>query len=457
MTIGGIPIRVDPSFLLLSAFIGFTGGRGVEGAAVWLVVVGVSILVHELGHAFSFRAFGVSSSVMLYSMGGLTVPEEGPRLRTGQDILVSLAGPGIGLVLGALVYLVAPPGDFAPDSLARLASLYLLYVNVAWGLVNLLPILPLDGGNVLAAILRKTSGERGVRAVRIVSLVAAVALGAVALAYKAPFGAIIAFYLAYLNFAALRAENAPPPGNPAEQVLVKGLGALEAGNLEGAEWGARNVLDRPEVSSNLKAAAAELLAWTGLAQGSVSSAVAGLSAAPADAPAGSLVHGCVALARDGAGEAVALLATGLCGGSRITPAGVVARVILDAGALDDVVDQLVTAADRPAAAAGLARLQEVLHRAGHFTEAISVGERGFGPTGSGVIAYNTACSLARVGRIDDAVAWLRRAAGAGWHDTVVLDSDPDLATVRDLRVFAEVRALVVGAGGRPTGTDAGAR
>lgn len=457
MTIGGIPIRVDPSFLLLSAFIGFTGGRGVEGAAVWLVVVGVSILVHELGHAFSFRAFGVSSSVMLYSMGGLTVPEEGPRLRTGQDILVSLAGPGIGLVLGALVYLVAPPGDFAPDSLARLASLYLLYVNVAWGLVNLLPILPLDGGNVLAAILRKTSGERGVRAVRIISLVAAAALGAVALAYKAPFGAIIAFYLAYLNFAALRAENAPPPGNPAEQVLVKGLGALEAGNLEGAEWGARNVLDRPEVSSNLKAAAAELLAWTGLAQGSVSSAVAGLSAAPADAPAGSLVHGCVALARDGAGEAVALLANGLCGGSRITPPGVVARVILDAGALDDVVDRLATVADRPAAAAGLARLQEVLHRAGHFTEAISVGERGFGPTGSGVIAYNTACSLARVGRIDDAVAWLRRAAGAGWHDTVVLDSDPDLATVRDLPVFAEVRALVVGAGGRPTGTDAGAR
>lgn len=457
MTIGGIPIRVDPSFLLLSAFIGFTGGRGVEGAVVWLVVVGVSILVHELGHAFSFRAFGVSSSVMLYSMGGLTVPEEGPRLRTGQDILVSLAGPGIGLVLGALVYLVAPPGDFAPDSLARLASLYLLYVNVAWGLVNLLPILPLDGGNVLAAILRKTSGERGVRAVRIISLVAAAALGAVALAYKAPFGAIIAFYLAYLNFAALRAENAPPPGNPAEQVLVKGLGALEAGNLEGAEWGARNVLDRPEVSSNLKAAAAELLAWTGLAQGSVSSAVAGLSAAPADAPAGSLVHGCVALARDGAGEAVALLANGLCGGSRITPPGVVARVILDAGAFDDVVDRLATVADRPAAAAGLARLQEVLHRAGHFTEAISVGERGFGPTGSGVIAYNTACSLARVGRIDDAVAWLRRAAGAGWHDTVVLDSDPDLATVRDLPVFAEVRALVVGAGGRPTGTDAGAR
>ncbi|PLS76778.1 MAG: hypothetical protein CYG61_00295, partial [Actinobacteria bacterium] len=281
VTLGGIPIRVDASFLLLSVFIGLSGGRGVEGAAVWVVVVGVSILVHELGHALTFRAFGVSSSVLLYAMGGLTVPEHGPRLRPGQDILVSLAGPGIGLLLGAVVALVAPPGDFPVDSLARLASLYLLYVNVAWGLVNLLPILPLDGGNVLAAVLRKTMGARGVRAVRIVSLVASAALGALALAYRAPFGAILAFYFGYMNLTALRSERGVVRPNPGEEVLRKGAAALEDGNLDGAEWAARNVLDRPEASPALTAAAAELLAWTGLARGSVAAAVAGLGAAPA--------------------------------------------------------------------------------------------------------------------------------------------------------------------------------
>lgn len=455
--LGGIPVRVDPSFLLLSAFIGLSGGRGVEGALVWLVVVGLSVLVHEFGHALTFRAFGVSSSVLLYAMGGLTVPEQGRRLRPGQSIAVSLAGPGVGLALGGLVFLVAPPGDFAPESLARLASLYLLYVNVAWGLVNLLPILPLDGGNVLAAILGTTSGERGIRAVRIVSLVSAAALGALALAYQAPFGAILAFYFGYQNLTALRAESAAPRPSPAEEVLVKGAGALEAGNLEGAEWGARNVLERTDASPTLKTVAAELLAWTGLARGSLGTAAAGLDAAPADAPAGPLVHACVALARDGAVAGAPALATGLCEGSRIIPAGVVSRVILDAGVLPDLVERLVTAADRPEAAAGLARLQEVLHRAGNYAEATDVGEQGFGPTGSGVIAYNTACSLARAGRLDEAVTWLRTAAGAGWHDAAQLDSDPDLATVRDQPVFAGVRALVVAGAERAGGTDAGTR
>ncbi|MEO7837138.1 MAG: site-2 protease family protein [Acidimicrobiales bacterium] len=442
VTIGGIAVRVDPSFLLLSVFIGFAGGRGIEGAAVWVVVVGLSILIHELGHAFTFRAFGVSSSVLLYAMGGLTVPERGPRLRPGQDILVSLAGPGIGLVLGAVVFLVAPPGDFPDGSLARLASFYLLYVNVAWGLLNLLPILPLDGGNVLAAILRKTSGERGVRFVRIISLVVAAALGAAALAYEQPFLAILAFYFGYINLTALRGEGAAPRPSPAEEVLVKGAAALDAGNFDGAEWGARNLLDRPDASPPMKAAASELLAWTGLARGSLATATAGLAAAPADAAAGALVHACVALVRDGADVAAPALAAGLCAGSAIIPAGIVAKVVLDAGVLDDVVERLGIAPDRSGAAAGLGRLQEVLHQAGRFDEAARVGERAFALTASGVIAFNTACSVARAGREGQALPWLRAAIGAGWHDLAQLERDPDLAAVRSGPGFAEVRSLV---------------
>lgn len=446
VTLGGIPVRVDPSFLLLSVFIGLTGGRGVEGAAVWVVVVGVSILVHELGHALTFRAFGVSSSVLLYAMGGLTVPEHGPRLRPGQDIAVSLAGPGIGLLLGGLVFVVAPPGDFAADSLARLASLYLLYVNVAWGLVNLLPILPLDGGNVLAAILRKTMGERGVRVVRVVSLVAAAGLGALALAYQQPFIAILAFYFGYMNLTAMRAERGVVRPDPAEEVLVKGAGALETGNAEGAEWAARNVLDRPEASPPLKVAAAELLAWTGLARGSLATAAAGLEAGAGGGRAGALVQGCVDLARGQGEAAVPGVVSGLCQGSTILPAGVVARSIIGAGVLGQVVEGLCRAPDRPAAGAGLGRLQEVLHRAGNHTEAAEVGETAFRHTGNGVLAFNTACSLARSGREEEAVAWLNRAVDAGWDDHAQLERDADLESVRHRPDVGELVARLSAAG-----------
>lgn len=450
---GGIPIRVDPSFLLLSVFMGLAGGRGVEGAAVWVAVVGISILVHELGHALTFRAFGVSSSVLLYAMGGLTMPEQGPRLRPGQDVLVSLAGPGVGLVFGGLVALVAPPWSFPPDSLTRLASLYLLYVNVAWGLVNLLPILPLDGGNVLAAILQKTMGARGVRAVRIVSLVAAAGLGVLGLAAGQPFVAILAFYFGSVNLAALRGESGSARPSPAQEVLVKGLNALEEGRTEAAEWAARNVVDRPEASPELKAVAAELLAWTGLEMGSLPIAAAGVAAAPADVPAGALLQACVVLRRDGGEAAAPAIAAGLCEGSRVIPSRIVGRAILEAGLLDDLIDRLGAMPDRTRAAAGLGRLQEILHHAGAYGEAAHAGERAFGFTTGGIIAFNTACSLARAGREDEAVAWLGRALDAGWQDEAQLERDPDLETVRNrpeiVHVRARLAAATAGAPGPP--------
>src|SRR4051794_4982523 len=109
-TLAGIPVRVHPLFWLMGIIFGIGTGNLIL-LLIWVAVVFVSILIHEMGHAFTMRHYGVSPEVILYLGGGLAVPrseQSGRRwgrfeLRTGEQILVSLAGPGAGFLLAALV------------------------------------------------------------------------------------------------------------------------------------------------------------------------------------------------------------------------------------------------------------------------------------------------------------------------------------------------------------------
>ncbi|MBX9581317.1 MAG: hypothetical protein K2X87_13490, partial [Gemmataceae bacterium] len=93
----GFPVRVHPLFWVVTVLFGSSALRdfGPEYLLVWVVVVFVSILVHELGHAFAFRAFGTDAAVVLYGFGGLAVPWGGVAGRW-RRVAVSLAGPAAG-------------------------------------------------------------------------------------------------------------------------------------------------------------------------------------------------------------------------------------------------------------------------------------------------------------------------------------------------------------------------
>jgi Zn-dependent protease len=183
----GIPVRVHPLFwvamLVLGSNVWSGGGEANSNAGmmllIWVVVMFVSILVHELGHSFVIRHFGGSPRIVLHMMGGLAITDTGPswmpqrsnRRLPQQQILISLAGPGAGFVLAALTatVLVAMGGEFqlstVPPFFEAIPSesisfpVYVLihfslYFNIFWGLVNLLPVLPLDGGNVASELLQ---------------------------------------------------------------------------------------------------------------------------------------------------------------------------------------------------------------------------------------------------------------------------------------------------------------
>ena len=200
----GTRVRVKPWFWITLLLLG--ANRSFSGAAIWVGVCFVSILLHEMGHVFAFRFFRRDAEVVLYGFGGLAIPD-GPVSGTFPEVMVSFAGPLAGFLLAGLtaaaitltgghifcVWFMYLPHLYADPSGAVLFRLYgaryyitimtivndLLYVNFYWGLVNLLPVWPLDGGHISRALLEHWDRHDGRRKSLIVSALAA---GAIALA-----------------------------------------------------------------------------------------------------------------------------------------------------------------------------------------------------------------------------------------------------------------------------------
>jgi stage IV sporulation protein FB len=171
----GFPVRIHPWFWLVTLLF---GANVLEAGLyqyflVWVAVLLLSLLVHELGHALAFRRFGVDSHIVLHAFGGLAVPWSAVRGR-GRRILVSLAGPVAGFILFGIVYASNYESRWAARS-PQLFYLYhsLIFVNLYWGLVNLLPIWPLDGGQVCDEVCTQFWPRKGRQLALQISIVVA--------------------------------------------------------------------------------------------------------------------------------------------------------------------------------------------------------------------------------------------------------------------------------------------
>lgn len=173
-TLFGFPILIHWMFWLNSALMGgalsASSPEQLRGLLAWVVAVFLSILIHELGHALTMRNFGDRRvGIVLYAFGGLA---QGSQLRTRrEDFLVSAAGPGlqilVGLAAGWSISLWRPPFLWLHQMLDGFTV-----VSIFWALLNLVPILPLDGGRLCQAYL----GPNKQRQVLTISIVCAGAL-----------------------------------------------------------------------------------------------------------------------------------------------------------------------------------------------------------------------------------------------------------------------------------------
>jgi stage IV sporulation protein FB len=151
----GIPVEVQPFFWITLVILGASNGGDSVGAIfeiLLFVLAGFfSVLVHELGHALTARAYGANTHIVLQAFGGYAA-YAGIRMSRKQSFLITAAGPAIQIALGgavaALLYFLPPMNSYGEHFLYVLMG-----ISFVWAILNLLPVMPLDGGQMLNALL----------------------------------------------------------------------------------------------------------------------------------------------------------------------------------------------------------------------------------------------------------------------------------------------------------------
>jgi membrane-associated protease RseP (regulator of RpoE activity) len=224
----GFPLQIHATFLILAVFV-IDAGFGATGVALWMLAAFLSIIIHELGHAFTARLLGGTvDRVMIHGIGGTTfwsAPWMNQSL--GRRFLVAGAGSALEVAVAMGVFALVKAGVFGEVSESVVESPFTVYlgdslflehwssfflgtfiwISIVWGLLNWLPIGGLDGSHMLAVVLERFLPGRGRFHAAVIGLI--VAIGAAWWFFQRGFRfAPINFILfAVQEFSAVRAQR----------------------------------------------------------------------------------------------------------------------------------------------------------------------------------------------------------------------------------------------------------
>ena len=429
--IAGIPVHVQPVFFIISALFGLRYiDFGLDVVGIWVAASFVSILVHELGHGISLKIFGSPSAIVLHGFGGVTLSPARREVSKVRSIIVSLAGSFTALLLlwlPARTVLNQAIDDLSifdwPEALVWLVD-FIAFQNLWWSIANLLPIRPLDGGNVTAELF-------GLPAARRISIGAAIAGAIWAFTHDQSYAGFFALFLAFNNWQEVRAEQAgssvdvfhvDAPDAPGGGKRRRGRGQLRA-----LPSGPSPVLGAPTLTPS-DPARQEQMAWNALrADDGATARTLVDRLGPA---ASAYLRASVALA-SGSPDAFELFESAYVAEPGGPPNLVATELLARSGAATAVARRLVARADGKGRE-GAATLQTHLHYGDRFREAAEVGEAVFAasPASPAQTAFEVSCSWARAGEAERAMDWLERAADAGFRAPSIVDGEPDLASLR---------------------------
>lgn len=451
LRIGSIPVEVHATHLVISALISWSflsfkapgwpttvlanDSHPLHTPTVvlvvlcWMVLVSLSVIVHELGHAFAARAFGATPSIQLVGLGGLTRADGAERLEWWQDLLFTLAGPAAGLALGVfsgVVYLAGAAG--LPDGVRYFAK-GLALANLSWTVLNLLPISTLDGGRITTIVLTRVMGRPGFLVAQIIALALAALVLLWAVGARQPFLAVLVALMVMRTFANIGAyqRGELPLGSAAHPltVVIERAEALyrerkltEAGLIAGG------VVEAAETPALLRSRAHMLLGWIALKEGNGRRALDHFSQVQGlQVPRHALAAGFSLIGDET--RAIPLWAQ--------AAAETREQVVLDeyAGALiRGGREQEARALPGVNMARAFSAAERVHYVRKDFEAAARAAEAAFHEEPHPTLAYTAACAWAQANKPEDALRLLSLAAKNGYRNAAEARTDPDLKSLR---------------------------
>jgi Zn-dependent protease len=445
----GFPVEIQPGFWLLTIFLGLGSMRNVTEMAIWVSVVLVSIMVHELGHATLARAYGQEPRITLHMMGGLTSWSANREMGRLRQILVTLAGPFAGFALGvvalggAVLHMTAQAGAHGEKlggffaTAARVWSGHatttlgfalelLVWANVVWSGINLLPVLPFDGGQILAAAL----GQKRRLLAATISLVFGLVLAALFWKIGYMYAALIFALGAGTSYmAARRPRHAPASPAMLAQVLGGARAALGQGEYVQARAMAKAVADASP-DPEIKRQALDVAGWAAVMANDASAARDILRDVRPPERLDPFLEGAIHHVDGDLDRSVATLtAAREAGDQRPELAGLLVRTLLESRRFAQAAAlaiELIDAVDE-------AEIRRVAHEAldGGASEAAGrLFERLFEHTDAAEDAFDAARAYARADRRDEAFVLLGRAVDKG-EEPERARLDADLGRLKD--------------------------
>ncbi len=451
--IAGFPVRIRilhavVAALIAAPFVGEYGPLAVLGLGAGITFGALS---HELGHAMAGRIFGLRAGIELVAFGGRT-RFVGESLSPGRGIVIALAGPAVNLVFGGLLFLPVFFGFLPPSPGAQRVAQVLPIIYLAWGLMNLVPVLPLDGGQAMHALGRMVSARRGGEVAAWISATfATLAVGAgIALAIvTGDRGGLFIVALSVIGvIESVRVARF-------ERLARRGGAPRSAADDTDAEWIRMAQSERVLAEAAEREAAAEtdaqraaaltLRAWGELLRGSPDAARETLESIRSLGEVDPALEGAVLFDLGEADASLGYLEQALERGNRHVRGRMIEAIIRTerfaeaAKLFDDAIGATFNAA-------AVRRVYRAARRAEAVDALVDLAKAIFRRDGAGGSAIRVARHLADAHDDEGALTWIDKARIAGFDDAAALDGDPRFDALRAHVRWAEVRGAFTASG-----------